>query len=692
MLIPTQWLRDYSPFDLEIPELAERLTMAGLEVEEIRETEGDQVLDLYVTPNRGDCLSLVGVARELAAITAGSWRGPQFDVRATGPREPGLTVTIEAPDLCPRYVARVIRGVKIGESPGWLQARLRAAGLRPISNVVDVTNYVMLELGQPLHAFDLATLREGRIVVRRARPGERITAIDGTEVALEPEMLVIADAERPVALAGIMGGLETEVTEATTDLLLEAAHFSPTSIRRTAKRIPLATASSYRFERSVDPDGTAHASDRAAQLIAELAGGQVSETRVDEYPRRLEPVTIEFRPQRCHDLLGLVLPDEQIRGYFARLGLTAHRNGGDRWQVTAPTFRPDLTLEADLVEEVGRLYGYQELPETLPAGVADVGGVSPLGRLMARLREQLLAQGLYDALTNTLTSAAWLERCRLEQSPAWPSGPTRVVTLRNPLSEEWAVLRPSLLPGLIQSAVYNRHRGQPDLFLFEVGWVHSRPAGSDSPGDRLLVAGLMSGSRWGGVWNLPKELTTVDFYAVKGVVEALARDLGLPPLSWNCSHHPGLHPGRAADVQAGDAHLGAVGQIHPHVAEAVDLSAQTLLFELDAQALMELAARDRRYQPPSRYPALTRDLNVVLRREMPSAAVRSVIERETGGLARGIRLFDVYTGPPLPADRVSLAFSLELAADDRTLTDGEADQLLARVRDALARECQAEFR
>jgi phenylalanyl-tRNA synthetase beta chain len=692
MLIPTQWLRDYAPFDLEVPELAERLTMAGLEVEEIREAEGEPVLDMYITPNRGDCLSLVGVAREIAAITGGSWRGPQFELRADGPPEPGLSVTIEAPDLCPRYVARVIRGVKIGESSEWLQARLRAAGLRPISNVVDVTNYVMLELGQPLHAFDLATLREGRIVVRRARAGETLTVIDGTEVALDPDMLVIADAECPVALAGVMGGLETEVTAGTTDLLLESAHFSPTSIRRTARRIPLATGSSYRFERSVDPDGAARAADRAAQLIVELSGGQVSETRVDQYPRRIEPVTIEFRPQRCHDLLGLALPDDQIQDYFSRLGLTSRRIGGDRWQVTAPTFRPDLTMEADLVEEVGRLYGYQELPETLPAGVADVGAVSPLGRLMSRLREQLLAQGLNDALTNTLTSAAWLERCRLVQSPAWPSGPTEVVTLRNPLSEEWAALRPSLLPGLIQSAVYNRHRGQPDLFLFEVGWVHSHPAGSDAPADRLLVSGLMSGSRWGPAWNLPRELTAVDFYAAKGVVEALGRDLDLPTLSWSRSEHPAFHPGRAAQVRAGELLLGAVGQIHPQIAEAVDLPAQTLLFELDAQALMELASRARRYQPPSRYPALTRDLNVVVRRGTPTAAVESVMARETGGLGRSIHLFDVYSGPPLPEERLSLAFSLELAAEDRTLTDAEADQILGRVRESLTRECGAEFR
>jgi phenylalanyl-tRNA synthetase beta chain len=696
MLIPIRWLREYVAFDLEVPQLADRLTMAGLEVEEIHEAEGDTILDLYVTPNRGDCLSLAGVAREVAAITGGVWRGPKLELRAEGPPEPGLSVTIEAPDLCPRYAARIIRGVKVAESPEWLQARLRAAGLRPISNVVDVTNFVMLELGQPLHAFDLATLLEGRIIVRRARPGERITTIDDTQVSLEPEMLVIADAKRPVAIAGVMGGLETEVTADTTDLLLESAHFSPASVRRTAKRIPLSTPASYRFERSVDPEGVVRAADRAAQLIAELSGGEVSRTLVDAYPRPIEPVAIGFRPERCDDLLGFAVCREEMRLYLERLGLSVDRTNEERWKVTVPPRRADLTLEADLVEEIGRLYGYQTLPETLPEGIAGVGAISPLGRLSERLREQLLAQGLNEAVTNTLTSRAWLERCRLTRSPAWPSPQALpeegIVTLRNPLSEEWAVLRPSLLPGLLQSAVYNAHRGQANIFLFEVGWTHFQPAAGDAPIDRLLAAGVLSGSRWGEAWNLPKEATTADFYSAKAALEAIARDLGLPPLTWTRTEHPALHAGRAAEARAGDAALGTVGQIHPEIAAALDLRETTFLFELDAQALLEREPAERRYEPPSRFPALTRDLAVVVPRGTPAAGVRAVIEREAGARARAVQLFDVYAGPPLPEDRVSLAFSLELTAVDRTLTDAEVDQLLARLRHALTWECQAEFR
>jgi phenylalanyl-tRNA synthetase beta chain len=696
MLIPIPWLREYVAFDLEVPQLAERLTMAGLEVEKIHESESGPILDIYVTPNRGDCLSLVGVAREVAAITGGAWREPPLELRADGPPAPGLSVTIEAPDLCPRYAARLIRGAKVAASPEWLQARLRAAGLRPISNVVDVTNFVMLEWGQPLHAFDLATLREGRIVVRRARPGETMTTLDGTEVSLEPEMLVIADAERPVALAGVMGGLETEVTAETTDLLLESAHFSPASVRRTAKRVPLSTPASYRFERSVDPDGVVRAVDRAAQLIAELAGGQVSRTLVDAYPRRIEPVVIGFRPGRCDALLGLAVPREQMADYFERLGLAVDRASPEPWQVTVPAFRADLTLEADLVEEIGRLYGYQALPETLPQGAAGAGAISPLGRLAGRLREQLLAQGLNEAVTNTLTSRAWLERCRVTRSPAWPSAAAlpeaEVVTLRNPLSEEWAALRPSLLPGLLQSAVHNAHRGQESLFLFEVGWAHSQPVGGGAPLDRFLAAGVISGSRWGDAWNLPKEVTAADFYTAKAAVEAIARDLGLPSLTWTRAEHPALHPGRAAEFRAGDMALGAVGQLHPETAAALDLREATFLFELDAQSLLQHATTERRYQPPSRFPALTRDLAVIVPRGTPAAQVRAVIEREAAERARAIRLFDVYAGLPLPEDRISLAFSLELAAVDRTLTDVEADELLVRLRDALTRECRAEFR
>jgi phenylalanyl-tRNA synthetase beta chain len=716
MLIPVNWLRDYVSIDQPIAALADRLTLAGLEVEEIRETEGELVLDVKVTPNRGDWLSVLGIARETAAVTGASRHLPEVALQATGPTEPRLTVTIEADDLCPRYVARLIRGVRVGPSPEWMQRRLIAAGLRPINNVVDVTNYVMWEMGQPLHAFDYRTLREGRIVVRRARPGERIVTIDGTEVGLQADMLVIADAEKPVAIAGVMGGLDTEVSAETTDLLLESAYFDPVSVRRTSKRIPLVTAASYRFERHIDPEGTLHAADRAAALIAELAGGVVSETVVDCRPRLLEPRTVSLRPERCRAMLGMDVSDADMQRHLEALDLKV-TPGTPVWQVTVPPFRADVTMEADLVEEVGRLAGYDRLPETLPRGETPQGRLSPLGRVTRRLRSQLLAQGLYEAVTHTLVNRSFLAQCRLEASPAWPAVDQRPTTnehgpmtnnggsppgqepgarsqepvpVRNPISEEFNTLRPSLLPGLL-AAVRTNVRRTEDLFFFEVGWVHSRPrAGGER--DRLLAAGVMTGTRLSGSWNVDRERTTVDFYACKAVVEAIAAEFALQGVQYRRASHPAFHPGRAADVLLGQQHLGTIGELHPEVAGELELPRGVYLFELDAQGLLPQAERMPQYRAPSRFPAVLRDLAVVVDRSVQAEAVRAAVAEVDPQLVREARLFDVYTGKPVPEGKVSLTVALQLAAEDRTLTDAEADSVMSRARAELTRRFGAEFR
>jgi phenylalanyl-tRNA synthetase beta chain len=693
MLLPINWLREYVAIELPDEPLADRLTMAGLEVEEIRRDAGETVFDLKITPNRGDWLSVLGVAREVAAVTGAARRAPESAVRADGSPAPGMTVTIEAPQLCTRYVARLVRAVRVGPSPEWVQQRLRAAGLRPINNVVDATNYVMLELGHPLHAFDYGTLREGRIVVRTARPGERITTIDGTEVALRPEMLVIADAERPVALAGVMGSLETEVSETTTDLLLEAAHFDPVSVRKTSKTIPLTSAASYRFERGVDPAGVRFAADRAAGLIVAWAGGEVSETVVDCHPIPVPEVRVRLRPERCRALLGMPVMNEEIQRHLEGLGLRAAQES-DRWEFLIPSFRQDLRLEEDLIEEVGRIAGYERFPETLPVGPTQLGRLSPLGRLSRRLREQFLAQGLNEAICHTLTSRTFLERARLLISPAWPvaSGESHgPVALRNPMSDEYDALRPSLLPGLLLAAIHNLNRGRQNIFLFEVGWAHAR---LDGPGerDRLLAAGLLLGSRWAGVWNAESALGRADFYDAKGVVEALAAEFDLGELSVERAEHPAFHPGRSANLAAGGCLLGAVGELHPEVAGALELPRGVYLFELDAQRLVADLDRLPRYRPPSRFPSVNRDLAVVVSREIPAEAIRDTIRAVDPFLIREVRLFDVYTGRPLPEDRVSLAFALQLSAEDRTLTDPEVDAVLGRAREALSRRFGAAFR
>ncbi len=690
MLIPVEWLKEF----VEVPDdprtLADRLTATGNEIEEIRSSPDGPVFYLKLTPNRADMLAMRGIGREIAALYERPFREISPELRASGPAEPEVRVEVEAPELCPRYAARVVRGVRIGPSPEWMQRRLEAAGMRAINNVVDVTNYVLLELGQPLHAFDLDLLAESRIVVRRAREGETIIAIDGTEPQLAPEMLVIADASRPVAIAGVMGGQETEVSERTTSILLESAYFDPTSVRRTSKRTGIASAASYRFERGVDPAQVLRAADRAAALIAELSGGTVSETVIDVYPRPIAPKAIRFRPERCRALLGIEVADGEAERYLTRLGIAVDRESAGVWRVSAPTNRPDLAIEEDIIEEVGRMYGYDRLPETLPQGAPGAGRRSAIDELQRRVRELLTAQGLYEAVTSTLIGAQFLRQCRLELSPVWPeSRDARPVALRNPLSEEFNTLRPSLLPGLLLAAQHNLRHGSRDVYLFEGGFGHSR-SGDGEPEYRLLVAGLLLGSRWSGVWNAEK--SAADFYTAKGTVEALAAGIGLPPLAAERAADPAFHPGRAAWLSAGDERIGLVGELHPEVAVELDLPRGTFLFELDGEALLRMTAADRQYEAPSRYPRALRDLAIVVDATVECGRIEAILREEMAEFGRGVRLFDVYSGKPLPDGKVSIAYALELGAEDRTLTDAEVDDRLESARRRLQSECGAEFR
>ena len=690
MLIPVEWIKEFVDTPQDPAELADRLTLTGNEIEEIRESADGPVYYLKLTPNRADMLAIEGIGREVAALYERPLQPVNVNLQATGPAEPGVRVDVEAPELCPRYIARVIRGVKIGPSPEWMRKRLEAAGIRSISNVVDVTNYVMLELGQPLHAFDLRRLAEHRIVVRRAGDGERIVAIDGSDVALQPDMLVIADGARPVAIAGVMGGQESEIADDTTDLLLEAAYFNPTSVRRTSKRTGVSSPSSYRFERGVDPNGVRRASDRAAQLIVELAGGVASETVLDVYPSPIAPKRIPFRPERCRNLLGVELSDAEAVGYLQRLGFVAEQETADRWQVTAPTYRPDLGIEEDLIEEVGRMYGYDRLPETLPAGVSGAGKRSPLEELIRATRELLSGQGLYEVVTNTLLARSSLQALQLEASPVWPGGNRPAVSLRNPLSEEFDTLRPSLLPGLIAAAQHNLRHGTRDVYLYEAGYGTSDASGK--PAHRLLLGGLMVGSRWSEAWN-PDRQGAADFFSAKGTVEALVRGLGVPALQAEQVEHPAFHPGRSAWLTVNGERIGIVGELHPAIAVAQDLPRGVYLFELDGERLLALSQADlRRYEAPSRFPRALRDLAVTVDQTVPSGGIEQVIRETVGEWARSVRLFDVYSGKPLPEGKVSLAYALELGADDRTLTDEEVEGRLTAARERLQSEYGAEFR
>jgi len=716
MLIPYNWLKQYVDFRLSPEELAERLTNLGLEVEEITEVDvdghGETVLKAEITPNRGDCLSLVGVARETAAALGREVKYPPLEVvEGGGEITPEVSVTIEVPHLCPRYSARLIRGVTIGESPAWLKERLRCSGAvepgRPINNVVDITNYVMQELGQPLHAFDFDTLRGRRILVRTARPGEFILPLEGELRWLSPSHLVIADAEVPIAIAGVMGGEETAVHPGTTNVLLESAHFNPASVRYTARELGLNTEASYRFSRYVDPSGTVAALDRAAQLIVELAGGEVVPGVVDVYPRPIRPRVIRLRPQRCNEFLGLTLSVEEIAALLRRLSLTVTLEG-EVLVVTVPTFRGDLSREADLIEEVARLYGYNNIPATLPSGASAVGGLSEEQKFERRVRDLLLACGLNEVVTFSLTNPKSLARA----GELWAED--EPIAMKNALSEEYSVLRPVLLPSILEVVAHNWARRETNVQIFELGRVYrdlQREMTNEDAveASRLIrgrtastlplpvreqrtLAGALVGTHWSSAWNLDGGALRADFYRVKGILECLLQELGIGEYTIEATQHPAFHPGRCARLVVAGEECGVFGEIRAEVAAAYEVKERIYAFEVNLEPLLARTGLKRHYQPIPRYPAATRDLAVVVANEVPAAQIEAIIRRESGALLERAEVFDVYTGPPVPSGHRSVAYALTFRSPERTLTDEEVEALMQRIIAALAEELDARLR
>ncbi len=692
MLVPLEWIQQYVAVPADTKEIAHRLTMGGLEVEETLDSEIGSVLDVYITPNRGDCLSMLGVAREIAAL---------YDLPLTPPSPPesqqgGETATrtsvqIEAPDLCPRYAARLIRGVKIGDSPEWLQQRLIAAGQRPINNLVDVTNYVMLELGQPLHAFDFDTLAENRIVVRRANEGESLTTLDGEVRELTSEMLVIADALRPVALAGVMGGAETEVTEKTTNILLESAHFNPLSVRRTARTLGMRTEASYRFERVVDPEGVRRAVDRACELLALIGQPTALSGVVDSYPAPEAPRVISLRVRRTVDLLGI--PDitaEVATDCLKRLGFGVVQEQGTL-HVTVPASRPDLTLEEDLIEEVGRIYGYENIPETLPIGSTTRGGDSAEGTFLNEIRRILTAVGLQEVVSHSLTPPSIFD--------VTPHDPRRVA-VRNALSYEINGLRRTHLPGLLQVATRNATRaGQNSLALFEVGrvWQNEYIAEMHTPVELLSVAGLLTGELEEVGWQRDRKPLLADFGAVRGIVERLLEGLQvknytLTPLGDKSEDYPQFHPGRTALIHLSDEYSpGVVGELHPRFAPQMELRNRIYLFEIPLDALGAVALSEKRYQASSRFPVAVRDLAPRVTRETTFAEIEAAVNSANVSNLAEWRLTDVYQGTPLPEGTKSLTLSFTFRSAEGTLTEAEIGAGMETLRASLIEKAQATF-
>jgi phenylalanyl-tRNA synthetase beta chain len=651
----------------------------------------DTILEIEITPNRPDALSVVGVAREVAALTGAPFRFPQVAVKEGEPEAAALaTVEILDPDLCPRYAARVITGLTVKPSPPWLAQRLRAVGLRPINNLVDVTNYVLWEMGQPLHAFDYDTIAQHAIVVRRAKPGERLRTLDGQDRALEPDMLMICDRERAVAVGGVMGGGNTEVTSATTSVLLESAYFNPGSIRRTARTLGLHTDAAYRFERGADIEGLREVLDRAAQLMADLGGGTVAKGVIDVYPGPKPRPRIALRRSRVERLIGACPPHEEVVKILQGLGFAVD-DSGLALQVVVPSFRRDIAQEDDLVEEIIRVWGYDKIPSTLSRGSQLQPVVRPVDLTLSRdVTTALTAAGLSQAVTYSFVDPARLAVM------GWDA-PEALIALQNPISVERSVLRPSLAPGLLEVVALNGSRQIPDVRVFEIGQTfapHHDEDGDRPAHEELWLGVVMTGQRAVRAWHATRE--RVDVYDAKGAAElavgaAAVREAGVAPYA------PGegpryLEQGRAAALTAGSSPIGWFGEVALHVREAFDLPAPIFLAEVSLTALLALPRAELRYQPLPRFPAVQRDLAVVVPAEVTAGEIEGAIRAMKLPLLSRISLFDVYEGGQVGAGRRSLAWSLTFQASDRTLTDKEVNELHARIVAEVGRRFAAEIR
>lgn len=654
----------------------------------------DQVLDFDLTPNRSDCLSMLGAAYEVGAILGRDVKLPHAEqklIEVSETAKSRISVKIDAPEFCSRYAVRYISGVSIGPSPLWMQNRLMAAGVRPINNIVDITNYVMLEYGQPLHAFDADRIAGNAIGVRVAKAGETLVTLDGQERKLEAGALLIVDGEnRPVALAGVMGGLDSEVTETTTNIVLESAKFDGGTVRKTSRNLGLRSEASLRFEKEVDPARVIPALNRAASLMAELAGGKVLQGIEESVVSEGQDLTISLSLSKMNDYLGTNISSLETKAILARLHFEAGDAPDNTLEVRVPTRRGDITRDVDLIEEVARLYGYDNIPVTAIEGPTTAGGYTKPQALRRALRGMLVHGGWQETM-----GYSFIRSGAAGKFPALGEG-GHEVKLAMPMSEDRSVLRSSLLPGLLDMAQYNRNRKQEDLALFEIGTVFQ---GIDEkmlkqPRELPALGLLLAGNRSAKRWNAPAE--KVDFFDLKGALESVFDYLGIADrISYAADEPQGFHPGRSASVflktPAGDLRIGTLGQLHPELQLEMDLD-DTYVAELQLAPLYGFAGETVNYRDLPRFPAMQRDIAVVVDANVESGALIAAIRQTAGELLESVEVFDVFTGSKLGEGKKSVALSLTYRHKDRTLTDEEVTEVHDSVVAALEQTFAAELR
>lgn len=693
MKVQVDWLKEYTEIDVPADELGHVLTMAGLEIEShetvgLPDGEESEVLELNVTPNRGYCLSHIGVAREVSALLNKSLKlsDPVKALEAESGRvavEERVSVENMEPELCPRYCALVIENVKVCPSPKWLKDRLLAIGLRPINNVVDITNFVMMEYGQPLHAFDRDLLVGNKIVIRRAKKGEPFASLDGTELKLDPDALVIADSERPVALAGIMGGTNSQVSESTCHVVLESACFDPTTVRKGSKKYGLRSDSSYRFERGVDWNGVVSAQARAALLIKELASGEICSGRIDIYPEMEKQKIIPLRVSRVNQLLGGSFSSEQTQDLLSRLGMEI-AEPSETMQVKIPSFRPDLSREVDLIEEIARIDGFDKVGTVFPvAGVRPVK-ISARQKIIKKVREVFCYAGFSETVHYSFIEREHAEEFKM----AFASEQDQIIMLKNPLSSENDTMRTSLIPGLLKTAALNLSKGQKPLKLFEVGSVYF----SSSKGDRTekaVLSAIVLGPYEPTPWK-PRG-KEYDFYDLKGTLETLAEHLHLR-LKTSQGGKPFSMTGKSVRIHNGDVELGYLAQVATEQKLVNEMGQNVYALELELGALEHELSSSLKFQPIAKFPETYRDISILVDRQVTSQRVEDLILKIGSPLIQKVELYDHFEGKKIQADKKSLTFALSFQSSERTLSDEEVTPLFERIIQTLQSELGASLR
>jgi phenylalanyl-tRNA synthetase beta chain len=649
--------------------------------------DDDVSYEIGITPNRPDCLSHIGVAREIAALYKRQLKNPKITIKeSVKPVKTSLTIDIRDADHCPRYVGRLIDGITIGESPDWMQRRLRILGMRPINAIVDVTNYVMMEYGQPLHAFDFRLIREKRIVVRRATEGETFITLDDKERSFTDKNLLICDANRPVAIAGVMGGLNSEINESTTSVLIESAYFAPFSVRNTSKQLGLVTESSYRFERGVDPGRTAEAADRAVQLIQEITGGNVYRGRVDAYPKKIRPLSVPFRTKQVERVLGIAIPAPATKGILKRLGVDVKdsKKSGE-WRCIVPTFRPDIEREIDLIEEIVRIYGYDKIPAQEKAAISfNADDVRP--GIHERIREWFVGAGFKEIICNSMVPHHWNS---FSGKPA--------VAVTNPQNQDMAELRASLIPGMLQVVKHNMNRGNKNLRLYEIGHIFSleRFPGSKNyvntyhEGETIGI--VLTGSRSPEDWTFQE--VQFDFFDLKGEVESLESKFNLDKIEYNIYHSTSnTLIDEAIGVEYQGVLKGYLGKISNKVLKLFDIESNVFAAELDLELFSEFARIEKKYREIPKYPPVHRDLAFLLDESVSYRNLENVIRNFGQPLLHSVSFFDVFRGERIGPMKKSIAVALELVSKEKTLTQPEIEETVSRIIQAVERQLGGELR